>query len=125
VGDPRKFHYLNQSNCIELDGVDDSKEYLATKRAMEVVGISSEEQVPLSSIPIGECVYVSSFFLFIVFIRNICHPSSQDDIFRIVAAILHLGNVDFVKGVVEVFDSSQPKDENSYFHLKTAAELLM
>ncbi|XP_068466187.1 myosin-7-like [Phaseolus vulgaris] len=90
--DPRKFHYLNQSSCIELDGVDDSKEYLATKRAMEVVGISSEE---------------------------------QDAIFRTVAAILHLGNVDLVNGVEEVLDSSQPKDEKSYFHLKTAAELLM
>jgi len=125
VGDPRKFHYLNQSNCIELDGLDDSKEYLATKRAMEVVGISSEEQVPLSNIPIGECMYVSSFFLLIVFIRNIWHPSSQDAIFRVVAAILHLGNIDFVKGAEEVFDSCQPKDEKSYFHLKTAAELLM
>lgn len=39
------FHYLNQSNCYELDGVDDSKEYLATRRAMDIVGISSEEQV--------------------------------------------------------------------------------
>ncbi|XP_017426391.1 myosin-8 [Vigna angularis] len=92
LGDPRKFHYLNQSNSIELDGLDDSKEYFATKRAMEVVGISSEE---------------------------------QDAIFRVVAAILHLGNIDFVKGVEEVFDSCQPKDEKSYFHLKTAAELLM
>ena len=39
------FHYLNQSNCYELSGVDDSKEYLATRRAMDVVGISSDEQV--------------------------------------------------------------------------------
>ena len=47
LGNPRTFHYLNQSNCIELDGVDDGKEYLATKRAMDVVGISPEEQVLL------------------------------------------------------------------------------
>lgn len=39
------FHYLNQSNCYELDGVDDSKEYVATRRAMDIVGISSDEQV--------------------------------------------------------------------------------
>lgn len=45
LGNTRTFHYLNQSNCYELDGVDESKEYLATRRAMEVVGISSEEQV--------------------------------------------------------------------------------
>lgn len=45
LGNPRMFHYLNQSNCYELDGVDDSKEYIATRRAMDIVGISSDEQV--------------------------------------------------------------------------------
>lgn len=47
----------------------------------------------------------------------------QDAIFRVVAAVLHLGNVDFSKG--KDTDSSVPKDEKSLFHLKTAAELLM
>ncbi|XP_042483036.1 myosin-6-like [Macadamia integrifolia] len=90
LGNPRSFHYLNQTNCYELDGVDDAKEYLATRRAMEVVGISSEE---------------------------------QDAIFRVVAAVLHLGNIEFKKG--EETDSSEPKDEKSWFHLRTAAELFM
>lgn len=45
LGNPRSFHYLNQSNCYELDALDDSKEYLATRRAMEVVGISADETV--------------------------------------------------------------------------------
>ncbi|KAE8717544.1 Myosin-6 [Hibiscus syriacus] len=88
LGNPRTFHYLKQSNCYDLDGVDEYKEYLATKRAMDVVGISQEE---------------------------------QDAIFRVVAAILHLGNFEFVKG--KEIDSSQPKDDKSRFHLKTAAEL--
>ena len=48
LGNPRTFHYLNQSNCYELDGVDDSKEYLDTRRAMDIVGISSDEQVKFS-----------------------------------------------------------------------------
>ncbi|KAI3459593.1 hypothetical protein Pfo_016256 [Paulownia fortunei] len=90
LGNPRMFHYLNQSNCYELDGVDDSKEYLSTRRAMDVVGISSDE---------------------------------QDAIFRVVAAILHLGNIEFTK--VSESDASQPKDDQSRFHLKTAANLLM
>lgn len=90
LGNPRMFHYLNQSNCYELDGVDDSKEYLATRRAMDIVGISSEE---------------------------------QDAIFRVVAAILHLGNIEFRKG--KEMDSSEPKDEKSRFHLRTAADLFM
>ncbi|KAL0322620.1 UNVERIFIED_CONTAM: Myosin-7, partial [Sesamum angustifolium] len=90
LGDPRLFHYLNQSNCYELDGINDGKEYLSTRRAMDVVGISFEE---------------------------------QDSIFRVVAAILHLGNIEFAKG--RDGDDSQPKDDKSRFHLKTAADLLM
>lgn len=47
----------------------------------------------------------------------------QDAIFRVVAAILHLGNVKFAKG--EEIDSSVLEDEKSKFHLQTAAEHLM
>lgn len=90
VGDPTSFHYLNQSSCFKIDAIDDPKEYLETRRAMEIVGISYDE---------------------------------QDAIFRVVAAILHLGNVEFSKG--NEGDSSQPKDEKSWFHLRTAAELFM
>ncbi|KAG4996070.1 hypothetical protein JHK84_027115 [Glycine max] len=90
LGNPRTFHYLNQTNCFELEGVDELKEYRDTRRAMDVVGISSEE---------------------------------QEAIFRVVAAILHLGNIEFTKG--QEMDSSVPKDEKSWFHLRTAAELFM
>ncbi|KAL2330949.1 hypothetical protein Fmac_018530 [Flemingia macrophylla] len=90
LGDPKQFHYLNQSNCYEVSNVDDAKEYLETRNAMDIVGISQEE---------------------------------QDAIFRVVAAILHLGNIDFVKG--KEVDSSKLKDDKSLFHLRTAAELLM
>ncbi|CAI0385594.1 unnamed protein product [Linum tenue] len=44
LGDPKSFHYLNQSNCYQLVGVNDANNYLATRRAMDVVGISEEEQ---------------------------------------------------------------------------------
>lgn len=47
----------------------------------------------------------------------------KDAIFRVVAAILHLGNVEFAEG--SEADSSVPKDEKSQFHLRTAAELFM
>ncbi|GAV72973.1 Myosin_head domain-containing protein/IQ domain-containing protein/DIL domain-containing protein/Myosin_N domain-containing protein [Cephalotus follicularis] len=86
---PKSFHYLNQSSCYVLDGVDDAQEYLATRRAMDVVGISEEE---------------------------------QEAIFRVVAAILHLGNIEFAKG--EEIDSSVIKNEQSRFHLNMTAELL-
>lgn len=45
LGNPRSFHYLNQSNCYELEGVSDAHDYLTTRRAMDIVGISEKEQV--------------------------------------------------------------------------------
>nr|GMC61542.1 myosin-17-like [Ipomoea batatas] len=89
LGSANEFHYLNQSNCYELDGVNDADEYLATRRAMDIVGISEGE---------------------------------QEAIFRVVAAILHLGNVDFANG--QEIDSSVIKDEKSRFHLNMTADLL-
>ncbi|KAJ4835408.1 hypothetical protein Tsubulata_031610 [Turnera subulata] len=90
LGDPRNFHYLNQSNCYQVANVDDAREYLETRNAMDIVGISQDE---------------------------------QEAIFRVVAAILHLGNIEFIKG--KEVDSSKLKDEKSQYHLQTAAELLM
>lgn len=49
--------------------------------------------------------------------------SSQEAIFRVTAAILHLGNIEFTKG--KEVDSSVLKDERAKFHLKMTAELLM
>ncbi|XVE72980.1 hypothetical protein DITRI_Ditri11bG0081300 [Diplodiscus trichospermus] len=89
LGDPKSFHYLNQSSCYELVGADDAHYYLATRKAMDIVGISENE---------------------------------QDAIFRIVAAILHLGNIAFAKGEE---DSSILQDDKSKFHLQMTAELLM
>ncbi|VVB07461.1 unnamed protein product [Arabis nemorensis] len=90
LGDPRTFHYLNQTNCYEVSNVDDAREYMETRNAMDIVGIGQE---------------------------------AQDAIFRVVAAILHLGNVKFIKG--EEADSSKLRDDKSRYHLQTAAELLM
>lgn len=42
---PSDFHYLNQSKTYNLDGVSNAEEYVKTRRAMDVVGISNEEQV--------------------------------------------------------------------------------
>ncbi|KAJ4969130.1 hypothetical protein NE237_015831 [Protea cynaroides] len=90
LGNPKSFHYLNQTNCYELSGINDAHDYLATRRAMDIVGISEKE---------------------------------QDAIFKVIAAILHLGNIEFAKG--EEIDSSVLKDEKAKFHLKMTAELLM
>ncbi|KAF9595607.1 hypothetical protein IFM89_001356 [Coptis chinensis] len=44
LGNPQSFHYLNQSNCYELVGVSDAHEYLASRRAVDIVGIIEAEQ---------------------------------------------------------------------------------
>ncbi|KAI5669604.1 hypothetical protein M9H77_19457 [Catharanthus roseus] len=90
LGHARDFHYLNQSKVYDLDGVSNAEEYMKTRRAMNIVGISSEE---------------------------------QEAIFRTLAAILHLGNIEFSPG--KEHDSSVIKDKKSTFHLQMAAELLM
>ncbi|GJP53786.1 hypothetical protein CLOM_g12923 [Closterium sp. NIES-68] len=88
---PESFHYLNQSSCFELTGYsNNADEYAATRRAMDVVGLSQFE---------------------------------QDAIFRVVAAILHLGNVSFAPGKQP--DSSKVSGDKSKYHLEAAAELLM
>ncbi|XP_019195644.1 PREDICTED: myosin-15 isoform X1 [Ipomoea nil] len=87
---PSDFHYLNQSKTYNLDGISNAEEYVKTRRAMDVVGISNEE---------------------------------QDAIFRTLAAILHLGNIEFSPG--KEHDSSAIKDQKSNFHLGMAANLLM
>lgn len=46
----------------------------------------------------------------------------QEAIFRVVAAVLHIGNIEFAKG--KEVDSSILKDSKSKFHLQTAVELL-
>ncbi|XP_019258831.1 PREDICTED: myosin-15 [Nicotiana attenuata] len=88
LGNPSDFHYLNQSKTYELDGVSNAEEYIKTRRAMDIVGITQEE---------------------------------QEAIFRTLAAILHLGNIEFSPG--KEHDSSVIKDEKSGFHLQMAAKL--
>uniref|UniRef100_A0A2N9EFJ8 Myosin motor domain-containing protein n=1 Tax=Fagus sylvatica TaxID=28930 RepID=A0A2N9EFJ8_FAGSY len=86
---PSHFHYLNQSRTYELDGVSSVEEYMKTRRAMDIVGISEED---------------------------------QEAIFRTLAAILHLGNIEFSPG--KEHDSSVIKDQKSSFHMQMAANLL-
>jgi myosin heavy subunit len=59
VGDPRSFHYLNQTSCYEVANVDDAREYLETRNAMDIVGISQEEQVFETIRDIHEIVTIS------------------------------------------------------------------
>lgn len=68
-----------------------------------------------------EIVY-SVLFELIHLIFNNASQLLQEAIFRVVAAILHLGNVEFAKG--KEVDSSVLKDDKSKFHLQTTVDLL-
>lgn len=87
---------------------------------MDIVGISQKEQVH-SYYSFSFCVCVSRCLSFSHMLK--ISVIFQDAIFRVVASILHLGNVEFTKG--KEADTSVLKDEKSKFHLETVAELLM
>ena len=61
--DMTTFHYINQSGCIDIEGVDDAQDFNEANQAFDEIGFSKDE---------------------------------QHSLYRIVAGILHLGNIDFV-----------------------------
>lgn len=69
-----QFHYLNQGNNPEIDGVNDAKCFDETITALTMLGFTSRQ---------------------------------QDDLLRILAAILHLGNVNIVN-----YEGNEGADNN-------------
>ncbi|TMW99351.1 hypothetical protein EJD97_002686 [Solanum chilense] len=82
--------------------------YLNQSKCYDLVGVSDAEEY-LATRRAMDVVGISK--------------KEQEAIFRVVASILHLGNIDFAKG--KEVDSSVIKEEKAKLHLKTAAELLM
>ncbi|CAM6018760.1 unnamed protein product [Sphagnum balticum] len=41
----QEYHYLNQSDCLSIDNIDDAEQFHILRRAMNVVQISTEDQV--------------------------------------------------------------------------------
>ncbi|CAG8658065.1 4828_t:CDS:10, partial [Gigaspora rosea] len=62
---PESYLYTCKSGCLDVDGIDDTKDYSETLEAMNIIGLTQSE---------------------------------QDDIFRMLAIILWLGNVQFDEG---------------------------
>lgn len=79
---------------------------------MDIVGISDDEQVCLLKFLFLSCIFTSVTLVFMF---------DQEAIFRTLAGILHLGNIEFSPG--KEHDSSVVKDQKSNFHLEMAAEL--
>jgi myosin heavy subunit len=82
---PEKYHYLNQSGCIEIENVNDGEAFGDLKIAMTVLGITIE---------------------------------TQDSIFRVLSAVLLLGNVEFKSDGKDGCVVTNPAD------LASVAELL-
>ena len=79
---------------------------------------------------LGKCLRqrIVALFFYCVLCIHISENESvfvlvQDAIFRTLAAILHLGNIEFAPG--KDTDSSKIKDSTSNFHLQMAAKLFM
>ena len=62
---PDAFEYCSKGECFTVDGVDDAKEFAEVRHAMDVIGITKNEQY---------------------------------EIFRLLAAILWMGNIEFREG---------------------------
>ncbi|GMI94274.1 MYOSIN XI E [Hibiscus trionum] len=116
VSDPERnyhcFYLLCAAPTEEVEkyklGKPESYHYLNQSRCYELVGVSDAEDY-LATRRAMDIVGISG--------------KEQEAIFRVVAAILHLGNIVFSKG--KDADSSVPKDNQAKFHLNTTAELLM
>ena len=79
---------------------------------------------------LGKCLRqrIVALFFYCVLCIHISENESvfvlvQDAIFRTLAAILHVGNIEFAPG--KDTDSSKIKDSTSNFHLQMAAKLFM
>jgi myosin heavy subunit len=64
LGPPDTYHYLNQSGCFDVPGINDANDFKDTKNACKIMNIQEDE---------------------------------QDSIFRVIAGILHLGNINFTQ----------------------------
>lgn len=62
---PQEYAYLNQSNCFTVDGTNDAKEFRETMEAMQVMGLSQEQQHQSN-------IRVSFFFLSHLFFLLCC-----------------------------------------------------
>ncbi|GJW97303.1 myosin-15 isoform X1 [Tanacetum coccineum] len=115
ITDPERNYHIFYQLCASGRDADTFKlghpsnfYYLNQSKIYELEGVSSAEE------------YVKTRrAMDIVGINN----DEQEAIFRTLAAILHLGNIEFSPG--KEHDSSVVKDDQSNYHLQTAADLFM
>lgn len=79
ISDPDQYAYLNQSGVTTVEGINDERDWEDVMGAMEVIGISLEQ---------------------------------QDEVLRTLAAILHLGNIEFDDGGGKFEEGSKVKNHD-------------
>nr|XP_025606687.1 myosin-15 isoform X2 [Arachis hypogaea] len=110
----RNYHCFYQLCASEMDaekyklGHPSHFHYLNQSKIYELDGVSNAEEYVKTTRSMD--------------IVGISHED-QEAIFRVLAAILHLGNIEFSPG--KEHDSSVVKDEKSRFHMQMAAELFI
>ena len=45
---PELYHYLRQGNCFDVENMNDKEEFHATRHAMNVIGITKDEQASIN-----------------------------------------------------------------------------
>ena len=93
MGSLKTFNYLNQSNCHELNGINDAHEYLATRRAMDT-DLVSKNRTPFCNF--RRCV----FFMNVQSDFSSLYNSFQEARFNVIDAILHLDILCFSSSLI-------------------------
>ncbi|CAL5325684.1 unnamed protein product [Camellia sinensis] len=133
VDDMTKLSYLHEPGVLQNLALryQTNEIYIHAFNELKAAGVEfpprEENSVPLFTPPQNQPVsHPASAYEEVAIQASLQSDASElsgDAIFRVVAAILHLGNVEFTKG--KEIDSSVLKDDKSKFHLQTATDLLM
>ena len=89
LDDVASFHYLNQSGCDTLEGVDDADELVITCRAMDVVRHACESAHGWCAPHVGGVSVMCQVGM---------SPAEKFAVLRVLVGILHLGNISFTGG---------------------------
>lgn len=118
-----KFFYLSQSGCLKVEGVDDAEDFATTRY---VLCLADLQAFPSTFLPVGLYLRGLNLLCLTTHDRNAMEAVSiraaeQDDLFQLVAGVLHLGDVDFI---ASEDGESSTVDQTTLEALQLASKLL-
>lgn len=96
--DASKFHYLNQSDCDKVDGIDDANDFKEVREALTVVGLDENEIKSLFSMVAG-----------IMNLGNVNFTKNEQE-------KLEISNSEFLKKANELFQTTEEDLKNSLIY---------